>query len=86
MRDIDHSERKINKPISIPLLLHLDSLLFAMDIDSTATLNASEAAFVSWLTGHGGVISPSVGLSQFEGMGRGAVALVDIPVRSLLQP
>jgi hypothetical protein len=42
---------------------------------------ALETAFISWLLSHGGSLHPSVALRSFEGMGRGLIALEDIPVR-----
>lgn len=45
-----------------------------------STETQDELAFRSWLTARGAVVSPAVGLTQFEGMGRGAVALEDIEV------
>lgn len=49
---------------------------------SQQTSTPEEAAFFSWLTTNGTTISPALGLAPFEGMGRGAVALEDIQVRS----
>lgn len=49
------------------------------------TNSAAETAFFSWLRSSGASIAESVGLASFdaEGMGRGAVALQDIPVSSI---
>ncbi|SGZ12166.1 BQ5605_C028g10485 [Microbotryum silenes-dioicae] len=43
-----------------------------------------EQAFVDWLKSNGATVNPSIGLTQFEGMGRGAVALQDIQPDTLL--
>lgn len=49
---------------------------------SLQTSSPAETAFYTWLRSHGATIADSVGLSSFEteGMGRGAIALEDIPV------
>lgn len=44
------------------------------------TETADEQSFRAWLTARGATVSPAVGLQQFAGMGRGAVALEDIQV------
>jgi hypothetical protein len=42
--------------------------------------------FVAWFQNNGGVLDTSMmGITDFPGSGRGAVALQDIPVRGLLQ-
>ncbi|KAM0791736.1 hypothetical protein ACM66B_004004 [Microbotryomycetes sp. NB124-2] len=51
---------------------------------TSQTSTPDEAAFCNWLTTAGGEISSAVGLTQFEGMGRGAVALRDIDTDELL--
>ncbi|GAA5869697.1 hypothetical protein JCM16303_000551 [Sporobolomyces ruberrimus] len=43
-----------------------------------ATFTPAEAKFVDWFKARGGTVHGSVGFKQFEGMGRGAVALQDI--------
>jgi SET domain-containing protein 6 len=47
-----------------------------------ATFTPAEAKFVDWFKARGGTVHGSVGFKQFEGMGRGAVALQDIEVSS----
>lgn len=37
-------------------------------------------AFLNWFTKNGGTLHSAVGITQFPGMGRGAVALEDIEV------
>ncbi|KAK4055004.1 Ribosomal lysine N-methyltransferase 4 [Microbotryomycetes sp. JL221] len=54
-----------------------------MTVDSQ-TSTPEEAAFYEWLSSTGGDISSAVGLKQFDGMGRGAVALRDIDADELL--
>ncbi|KAK4050640.1 Ribosomal lysine N-methyltransferase 4 [Microbotryomycetes sp. JL201] len=51
---------------------------------SAQTSTLDEAAFYEWLKAAGGEISSAVGLTQFDGMGRGAVALRDIHTDELL--
>ncbi|GAA5903312.1 hypothetical protein JCM5296_005660 [Sporobolomyces johnsonii] len=45
---------------------------------------AEETAFLDWFKGKGGTVHPAVGFKQFDGMGRGAVALQDIEPDTLL--
>ncbi|GAA5952253.1 hypothetical protein JCM21900_000467 [Sporobolomyces salmonicolor] len=45
---------------------------------------AEEKAFLEWFKGKGGTVHPAVGFKQFDGMGRGAVALLDIEPDTLL--
>ncbi|GAA5919833.1 hypothetical protein JCM1841_004005 [Sporobolomyces salmonicolor] len=45
---------------------------------------AEEKAFLDWFKGKGGTVHPAVGFKQFDGMGRGAVALLDIEPDTLL--
>lgn len=49
-----------------------------------ASHTPQEHSFLEWLVGNGTQLSPAVGLAQFKGMGRGAIALQDIPVRLVL--
>ena len=41
-------------------------------------------AFVKWFQSNGGIVDLGVmGIAEFPGSGRGAIALCDIPVRAL---
>ncbi|SCV73464.1 BQ2448_7390 [Microbotryum intermedium] len=52
---------------------------------STGQVTApQEQAFVNWLKSNGATVNQCVGLTHFEGMGRGAVALQDIQPDTLL--
>jgi hypothetical protein len=47
---------------------------------SSSTSTPDEAAFLEWFTSQGGSVHPAVGFKQWEGQGRGCVALQDIEV------
>jgi hypothetical protein len=40
--------------------------------------------FLKWFENHGGYLNPSVGITNFPHMGRGAVALRDIEASTIL--
>ena len=42
------------------------------------TLTTAENKFLDWFKANGGTVHEAVGFEQFDGMGRGAVALQDI--------
>ena len=53
------------------------------DFGMTTSSNASAADFVAWFEAHNGFLdSTRMGIVDFPGHGRGAIALSDIPVRS----
>ncbi|GAA6058608.1 hypothetical protein JCM10212_004019 [Sporobolomyces blumeae] len=49
-----------------------------------ASFTPAEQAFLDWFKANGGEVHPAVGFKQFDGMGRGAVALDDIEPDTLL--
>ncbi|KWU45144.1 SET-domain protein [Rhodotorula sp. JG-1b] len=51
---------------------------------SSSTSTPDEAAFLEWFTSKGGSVHPAVGFKQWEGQGRGCVALQDIEVSPVL--
>jgi len=51
---------------------------------SSSTSTPDEAAFLEWFTSQGGSVHPAVGFKQWEGQGRGCVALQDIEPDTVL--
>ncbi|GAA5985075.1 hypothetical protein JCM10908_002514 [Rhodotorula pacifica] len=51
---------------------------------STLASTPDEAAFLEWFTSNGGTVHPAVGFKQWEGQGRGCVALQDIEPDTVL--
>ncbi|GAA5999605.1 hypothetical protein JCM5350_008121 [Sporobolomyces pararoseus] len=49
-----------------------------------STSTAAESKFLEWFKATGGTVHEAVGFKQFDGMGRGAVALQDIEADTLL--
>jgi len=45
-----------------------------------ASTTQAESNFLDWFKSNGGSVHSAVGFQQFDGMGRGAVALQDIEV------
>jgi len=45
-----------------------------------ASTTQAESDFLNWFKSNGGSLHSAVGFQQFDGMGRGAVALQDIEV------
>jgi len=45
-----------------------------------ASTTQAESDFLNWFESNGGSLHSAVGFQQFDGMGRGAVALQDIEV------
>lgn len=56
------------------------ALLSLLPSPCSSMATAAEERFIQWFREVGGELTPKLGLRDFEGMGRGAVALDDIEV------
>jgi hypothetical protein len=53
---------------------------------SLQAFQAKTAQFLEWFRSGGGTLHEAVGIDYFEGTGRGAIALDDIPVCTICPP